>query len=559
MMHGAIPGLTVRESAQPDEAGRLDSWKEIANYFRREVRTVQLWEQHEHLPVHRHKHRKVGTVHAYKAELGEWWKRRCGGNSWRESTPIASVRTEPGAAKITQFTLSILPFESPAERSGPAFAKALKERLGASLDGLLPPRLRVACSLTQAQRHALGADVTDADELSHADYLLSGSLEDSRKGLRVEVRLSRGKDRSALWSHTFEFAQIEAFKMHAVLAENVARALCNHVLIVPHLAKRNDIVPAARYAYLRGRYYWSQRSSASSILHALQQFRLATEADPNHAAAFSGMADCYAVLGWLGTIPRETALREAHSAAVKALALDPSLAECHVSMGCILFDYEWDWVGAERAMLRGIDLNPAYAQAYCWYGQLLVSQGRCTEAIEATKIAQDMETASPVVALFLGSAYLHAGQHDSAIQQYQHVLAMQPEHSMALSSLGLAYEQAGHLRLAVEHMEQVAGRSANDAGLQTLLAYVYARAGERTKAEELLRKVTRGRHEFQIPVLDAAAAFTALGEADTAFRYLYAGFEQRSVRLTRLKSDVRLLPLHGDARFAALAQQMRLR
>lgn len=68
-------GSTV--SAAAEGLMRLESWKEIASFFKREVRTVQLWEQHEGLPVHRHHHRRSATVHAYENELREWWNRRC--------------------------------------------------------------------------------------------------------------------------------------------------------------------------------------------------------------------------------------------------------------------------------------------------------------------------------------------------------------------------------------------------------------------------------------------------------------------------------------------------
>src|SRR5215467_12965581 len=55
---------------------KLDSWKEIADYLDREVRTVQRWEKTENLPVHRHEHQKKSTVYAYAIELDEWRKRR---------------------------------------------------------------------------------------------------------------------------------------------------------------------------------------------------------------------------------------------------------------------------------------------------------------------------------------------------------------------------------------------------------------------------------------------------------------------------------------------------
>jgi FG-GAP-like repeat len=60
------------EGVVPAANDRLDSWKEIAAYLKREVRTVQRWERLEGLPVHRHQHRKRGSVYAIKSELDVW-------------------------------------------------------------------------------------------------------------------------------------------------------------------------------------------------------------------------------------------------------------------------------------------------------------------------------------------------------------------------------------------------------------------------------------------------------------------------------------------------------
>lgn len=63
------------KAAQPPHK-RLESWKEIAAYLRRDVTTVQRWEQREALPVHRHQHDRQGTVFAYSRELDAWLNRR---------------------------------------------------------------------------------------------------------------------------------------------------------------------------------------------------------------------------------------------------------------------------------------------------------------------------------------------------------------------------------------------------------------------------------------------------------------------------------------------------
>src|ERR1700682_6136405 len=63
---------------------RLNSWKEIAAYLQKDVRTVQRWEKNEGLPVHRKPHNKLSSVYAYESELDEWW------NLGRHPLPAAS-------------------------------------------------------------------------------------------------------------------------------------------------------------------------------------------------------------------------------------------------------------------------------------------------------------------------------------------------------------------------------------------------------------------------------------------------------------------------------------
>jgi tetratricopeptide (TPR) repeat protein len=389
--------------------------------------------------------------------------------------------------------------------------------------------------------------------------VLEGSVLGHGDGLQVQLLLKRVKDQTRIWSCFYEYANAALPETAVDLADKVARALSHHVLVTRHKVKSGAVNQAARYAYLRGRYIWSLRSTPASLFSALEQFRLATELDPNYASAFSGLADCYAVLGWFGAISRETAVREARKAAQRALSLDGFLAEAHVSMGCVHFDFDWDWEAAERELLLGIDLNPSYAQAYCWYGLLLVALGRSHEAIHAAQVAQEMDLASPVIGVVLGNALFHAGQHDAAVQQFQHVLHLHPNHAMAHCRLGLAYEQVGEFRPAIEHLQFAAETCADDQNIQSMLACVYARAGNRAQAEELLSPVVQRQNNKQpVPAIDAAAAFTALGDYESALRYLYSGFEQRNARLTALKCDPRLSLLHTDPRFDSLARQMRL-
>src|ERR1700734_412056 len=505
---------SARPSDRGNEMGRLDSWKEIANFFRREVRTVQLWERHEHLPVRRHHHRKVGTVHAYRRELQEWWDRRCSAQH-----PVqAAVAPSPPAVFDTassrpQASLAV-PLFTISSDSGlePEAVRRLTEQLVAHLETTLPPRLCVVSNLTAAQRHAGGFKSVPASCGTGSNFVLEGNVTGNTHSLAVRLELRRVKDRAIIWSRHCDCAALTLPEAARDLAGKIAGALSHHVLVSHYKVKSSTVDPAARFAYLRGRYLWSFRSTPDSVFKALKQFQLATELDHQYAAAFCGLADSYTVLGWFGALPREAAMHMARCAAATALAIDGFLAEAHVSMGCVLFDFDWDWQAAEREMLLGIDLNPSYAQAYCWYALLLISLERAAEAVQAAQVAQDLDPASPVVGVILGNALLQAGQHEGAIRQFQHVLELQPGHATARCKLGLAYEQLGDYSRAIEQVRSALRTCAQDPNIQSLLAFVYARSGNRDAAETLLGQLHRPGPNQPVPALDAAAAFTALGD-----------------------------------------------
>src|SRR5215813_10058863 len=92
-------GDHAKPMTSTNPADRLDSWKEIAAFLRRDVRTVQRWEKKEGLPVHRHQHDKLGSVYAYAAEVSQWF------NTRQQSAPAETVSKSNDKIK-----LAVLPF-----------------------------------------------------------------------------------------------------------------------------------------------------------------------------------------------------------------------------------------------------------------------------------------------------------------------------------------------------------------------------------------------------------------------------------------------------------------
>ena len=107
----------TRLPSQPenDVRHRLDSWKEIAAYVNRDVRTVQRWEKNEELPVRRHKHDKLSTVYAFCDELDRWLEERA--PSLEETIKKSSLEVESGEVLKGALTAEPSTDKSPLQRA----------------------------------------------------------------------------------------------------------------------------------------------------------------------------------------------------------------------------------------------------------------------------------------------------------------------------------------------------------------------------------------------------------------------------------------------------------
>src|SRR5260370_14204174 len=118
-------GHGVPVLANPKANDRLDSWKEIASHLKRTVRTVQRWERHEGMPVHRHLHQRANSVYARRSELDDWWNR------------------EPRCLKIER--LGVLSERSRHKVPSPLAFKAIHSEMGGRDASSTTPKWQVEC------------------------------------------------------------------------------------------------------------------------------------------------------------------------------------------------------------------------------------------------------------------------------------------------------------------------------------------------------------------------------------------------------------------------------
>ena len=201
------------------------------------------------------------------------------------------------------------------------------------------------------------------------------------------------------------------------------------------MAKTYTANPEAYQDYLKGRYWWN-KTTEEGFNKSIGYFQQAIEKDPTYALAYSGLADSYIALAVYGIAPPKEAFPKANEAALKALAIDETLAEAHASLGYIKADYDWDLSGGEKEFQRAIELNPSYAEAHRRYGLALRNTGRFDEAIAEHKRALELDPLSLLINRALGLSFYLARKYDQAIEQERKTLELDPNYVPAHRTLG---------------------------------------------------------------------------------------------------------------------------
>ena len=535
-MTGNAQPRTGVPPSRPDE--RLESWKEIAAYLKRGVRTVRRWEKEQGLPVHRHLHHKQSSVYAHRSEVNAWW-------SSRAPTAVARI----------QMKLAVLPFEALGEEAKQAYlADGLTEDLITELGLLQPQRLRVIArtSVMQYKDTRKTAQVI-AGELG-VQQILEGTVRVEGEKLRVTVQLIRASDQTQLWTGRYDDrSRGDVLRVQSEIARDIAREIAVELPRVPAVGPR--VRPAAHDAVLRGRYLLEQRT-AGSIRDAIRQFEHAVRLEPGYAGAHAELAAAYSLLPTYADVPAADPISHARREALEAVQLNASQAEAHAVLGIIHAEYDWDWVHAEREFRCALEVNPSYAYAHKLYAEFLAYQGRFDEAIAEARTSLDLDPVSPVANAVLGNMYYTARRYNQAIEQLRRTTAAYPNHPLAYLVLGLAYGQKQMHDEAVASLTKAVGLSGNNTEYLAQLAGLYARAGRSVDARSLLAEMGRRSETQYVSPFLFAVVQTGLREYEEALDSLEQGYRERLWLLCVLKTEPMFDPLREDPRFEDLLRRM---
>src|SRR6266700_1289886 len=420
------------ESREPPAGRRLDSWKEIATYLKRDESTVRRWER-EGLPVHRRAHKSKASVYADEAEIDAWWN---DGSTRLEVTEAAAAGRRRRVVWGTTAGLLLL------------LGAGAGVNVGGLRDWLVGrPVAGVVTSIAVLPLKNLSGDpaqdyfaegmtealITELGKISSLQVLSYQSVIGYRQTAKPLPEIARELKVDAL----LEGAALRTGDRVRVPAQGeVARAVARQIRVrltpqeQARLTTSRRVDPEAYEAYLLGRAYSSKARTRTSWTRAKEYFEKAIAKDPGYAPAYASLAELYIQTSGGGILARDPseARLKARQWAEKALKLDDTVAEAHTALARVA-QQEWVWAGAEREYRRAIELNPSYPLARIWNAIYLYAMQRFEEAAAQAKRAQQLDPGSPLINTWAGAAYFFAGRGEEAMASWQQALELDPSYS----------------------------------------------------------------------------------------------------------------------------------
>ncbi len=465
----------------------------------------------------------------------------------------------PDAAVIS--SIAVMPFVNASNDPETEYlSDGLTENLIHSLSKL--PNLSVMSRSAVFRYKGKDVDPQKVSQDLKVQALVTGRIVQRGDSLVISAELVDARSNRSLWGEQYNRKLADLLTVQQEIAGQISAQLRQQLTgeQKKQLAQKGGTAdPEAYQLYLKGRFYWEQRTP-ESLNKGIRYFEQAIGRDPNFAMAYAGLSDCYNVIGDYAPVSAQEAAPKAKAAAQKALALDETLAEAHTSLAGAL-DLEWDSAGAEREYKRALELNPDYALTHKWYGLSLLWQGRTEEGLAHMLRARDLDPFNLSIAQNVAQAYRYARQYERSLAENQKTLAMDPNFASAHSDIAPTYRALGRHEEALEEWQKGAALSGDQEELIIAKAAAEAyrasgRQGSLLKELELRLALAQRRY---VPAGVIAEIYAQLGQKDKAFQWLDKAAQAKETWGRQgLKVEPSFDPLRSDLRYKEILKKMNL-
>jgi TolB-like protein/predicted Ser/Thr protein kinase len=467
----------------------------------------------------------------------------------QQAASLAATPTTGAAVNPPPNSIAVLPFVNMSgDPKQEYFSDGLSEEL---IDHLLHGTdLKVIARTSSFQFKGSNEDVRSIARKLAVTHLLEGSVREERRQLRITAQLIRASDGVYLWSHTYDRALVEIFKVQDEIAEQVSQAL--RIALRSGYRSGNQQPDIRAYNLVLEGNYFKARSTLRDSENALQLYREATDISPNYALAWSRLASAYLSLEVLRGPPSEDQNRRVLDALDRAIRLDPNLAWAYYTRGGFELNVTWNWAAAQADTKRVREIDPRFEVLPIAFGGIAFVFGQVDRALELYQEQVERSPLDPNILDALGSALCAANRLQECLQTRLRVLQLHPEFGRVNSSVGIARLYLGQFAAALEAMQ----REPNEDYRLSGLALIYSAMGRRAESDAALKLLTEKFASSDPYGIAEVCAYR--GEIDNALQWLDRAYRQHNAKMLGLKADPLLRNLHGDPRFLTLLTRMRL-
>lgn len=471
--------------------------------------------------------------------------------------PISTPRREDGQQQKGIDSLAILPFVNEGDDPETEYlSEGITESIINSLS--LFPKLKVVARSIVFRYRDKDIHPQEAGRHLGVRAVLLGRVLQVGKRIIIKAELVDVAQGWQLWGGKYDREIVDVFVLQQEIADQISETLRlklpggAHKHSSEHYTERSE----AGQPYLHGRYHFNQ-NSAEGYLKAIEYFNQAVLIDPHYALAYTGLADAYALRDYYGLEPSLVTFPKAKAAALKAVELDPQLAQSHTSLAYVKMLYEFDWTKSEKEFQTALKLNPTCVHTHYWQSRLLLSQGRFDDALSASARALEVDEFNLNSNLHLGWCYFYTRQYGRAIQQMQQTLELEKTFWPARMMLGCALRESHKVTKAMDEFHK-ADQLVSSPVTLCYIAHAHAGSGKRAETRRILDDLKSRAGQSYVPPYFIAVLHAALDETDLAFDWLEKAYEARNQWMGFLKVAPEFKNLHADARFNSLLKRLKL-
>ncbi len=460
-------------------------------------------------------------------------------------------------------SIAVMPFVNESKNEDVEYlSDGMTETLISSLSNI--PNLSVKARSTVFYYKGKETSPKKIGEELKVQAVLLGRVSQRGDDLKLSLELVNTETQDVIWSEQYNRKQSDLVSLQSEIAKTVSDKLRLKLTATEQerVSKTNTTSSEAQQLYLKGRFHWNKRKT-EDFQKAREYFQQAIAADPNYALAYTGLADTLDLMPYYGNFRPSEYMPLAKQSAQKALEIDPNLAEAHASLGQILFNYDYDFKGAEREHKRAIELDPKYSSAYQWLSEVYLHQGNFDQSLSEINKALELDPLAMIINSQKGVLLMYEGKLDEAIAHYKKTVELFPDALPPRNNLAGAYARKGMYPEAFEqHLIslKLAGATAEEVKQYQLAFEKDGRKGWLQTALEI--QLDRQRSSLEkdknayLPGFLVAEIYARLEDKDKTLEYLNKAYEQREPQMAEIKVRINFIFLRDDPRFKDLVKKV---